>query len=263
MIKAALIDWLYAKGLVTDAVVVSEMVVSNWARRADIAVANGRLYGFEIKSEFDSLKRLPGQIESFQKHFDKVTVVAASKFIPYIVKNYPDEVGVLEVCVRNLGVEFRQIRSGRICEVKDYSTISSFMTKVEIERLLKSEGIIVKGGLPRRDLITYINTVPIRRLKKFALNCIKCRYKDTFLAFDSARRRDGSFESLGFLSKSETLRAKVAQAEELPLGYFKKINESNERAIDFSKLGPEFGGIPEDMPQTVTLRKKEKDQTRS
>lgn len=78
-IKAALIDWLYAKGMVCDAVVINEMVVANWARRADIAVANGRLYGFEIKSAFDSLKRLPGQIESFRRHFDKVTVVAASK----------------------------------------------------------------------------------------------------------------------------------------------------------------------------------------
>lgn len=256
LIKAALIDWLYAKGLVGNAVIINEMVVSNWARRADIAVANGRLYGFEIKSEFDSLKRLPGQIESFQKHFDKVTVVAASKFIPDIVKSYPSEVGVLEVFTKGAGFELRQIRPGRISEVRDNSSIASLMTKVEIERLLRSENVSFKSGLSRKELVSNLSVVPTRRLKVYALEALKKRYRETFLAFNSARLQKGSLESLNLLSKSDSLRVKIALAADLPVSFFKKADSESERIIDFSGISEEFGAIPDDMPQTVLLRKK-------
>lgn len=256
LIKAALIDWLYVKGLVSDAVVINEMVVSNWARRADIAVANGRLYGFEIKSEFDSLKRLPGQIESFQKHFDKVTVVAASKFIPEIVKSYPSEVGVIEVFIKGDNFELRQIRSGRISEVRDFQAIASLMTKLEIERLLKAESVKFQAGTPRKELVNKLVSIPVKRLKNCALESLKRRYSETFLAFDNARIRDGSLKSLSLLSKSETLRAKSVLSSDPPLSYFKNAGAESERIIDFSKLSNEFGGMPDDMPQTVILRKK-------
>ncbi|WP_122510205.1 sce7726 family protein [Pseudomonas viridiflava] len=256
LIKAALIDWLYAKGLVSDAVIINEMVVSNWARRADIAVANGRLYGFEIKSEFDSLKRLPGQIESFQRHFDKVTVVAASKFIPDIVSAYPSEVGILEVCIKGSGFELRQVRPGRISEVRDSMSIASLMTKVEIERLLKVENVSFESGLTRKELVRNLSSVSVRRLKSYALDALKKRYRETFLAFDSARLQKGSLESLNLLSRSESLRVKIALAADLPVSFFKKSDLDSEQALDFSGISEEFGAMPDYMPQTVLLRRK-------
>lgn len=256
LIKAALIDWLYAKGLVSDAVIINEMVVSNWARRADIAVANGRLYGFEIKSAFDSLKRLPGQIESFQKHFDKVTVVAASKFIPEIVRAYPPEVGVLEIYMKGSSFELKQIRPGRISEVRDRHSIASLMTKMEIERLLKAESVGFKPGISRKELVDNLASLPMRKVKSYALESLKRRHNDTFIAFHKARALDGSFKSLGLLSKTEAIRAKFAAESDLPDRYFKKIEKDAEKIIDFSGIGDEFGAIPDDMPQTVLLRKR-------
>lgn len=62
-VKIALIEWLYKKGMLSDATIINEMVVANWSRRADLAIANGSLQAFEIKSDFDSLKRLDGQLK--------------------------------------------------------------------------------------------------------------------------------------------------------------------------------------------------------
>lgn len=256
LIKAALIDWLYAKGLVDNAVIINEMVVSNWARRADIAVANGRLYAFEIKSEFDTLKRLPGQIESFQRHFDKVTVVAASKFIPEIAKSYPAEVGILEVRVTDVGFELMQVRAGRISEVRDRTVIASLMTKVELERLLKAENIKYRLGLSRYEIVQSLDSVPVKRIRSHALESLKKRYSDTFLAFNDARAHSGSLESLNLLSKAGTLRAKIASFTDQPSSYFQKDASVSEKRIDFSVLGEEFGGMPDDMPQTVLLRRR-------
>lgn len=255
-IKAALIDWLYAKGMVRDAVVINEMVVANWARRADIAVANGRLYGFEIKSAFDSLKRLPGQIESFRRHFDKVTVVAASKFISDISESYPPDVGIIEVYLKADKVEFRQVRAGRIDEVRNSQYLASLITRVEIERLLKSECISFKVGATRKELLEYVDLVSIKKMRSFALSCIKERYQKTFMAFDKARETNGSLDSLQLLSKGESLRAIFSQVQEIPQSFFRSAGGKYERSVDMSAFGDEFGAIPEGMPQTVLIRRK-------
>ncbi|MFJ3114905.1 sce7726 family protein [Pseudomonas protegens] len=255
-IKAALIDWLYARGMVRDAVVINEMVVANWARRADLALANGRLYGFEIKSEFDSLKRLPGQIESFRRHFDKVTVVAASKFVPEIVRSYPVEVGVLEVYLKSGRVTLRQVRAGRIEEVKEQQVIASLITRAEIERLLRLESIKFEAGSSRKALLQYIDLISVKKLKTFALECIKERYRDTFEAFNVARGRDGSFGSLPLLSKAESHRAALQCVENLPRSYFKEAVGENVRPVDISFLEKEFGALLDGVPQTVLVRRK-------
>ncbi|WEL58020.1 sce7726 family protein [Pseudomonas kermanshahensis] len=255
-IKAALIDWLYSKGHVDDAVLINEMVVANWARRADLALANGRLHGFEIKSAFDSLKRLPGQIESFQKHFDKVTVVAASKFIPEILKCYPEEVGVLEVCLRAGRVMFRQARSGRISEVRDRQIIASLITKAELEKLLRQEGVYFQSGTSRKELLPFVDYLPVKRLKLFALACIKQRYQETFNAFDNARRITGSLGSLSLLSRAENNRISLAAVPELPCSAFRSIDSANYKSVDFSVFGEECGALAEVVPHTVLTKKK-------
>jgi len=48
--------------------------------RIDIAVINGALHAFEIKSDSDSLDRLPSQIEAYQGVFEYITkqIICAS-----------------------------------------------------------------------------------------------------------------------------------------------------------------------------------------
>jgi hypothetical protein len=74
--------------------VVSELGVAYGEARVDIAVVNGRLHGFEIKSDSGTLVRLPSQIEAYNRVFDRVTLVAGRKHIDGLTALIPDWWGV-------------------------------------------------------------------------------------------------------------------------------------------------------------------------
>lgn len=253
-IKALLIDWLFEKGMVDNAVVINEMVVANWSRRADIAVANGRLYGFEIKSHFDTLKRLPGQVESFQAHFDKVVVVAASKFIKTLERDYPSEIGILEVYEVSGRAKLRQVRAGRISEVKDIFKLTSLITKSELERFVRQKGIAIRFGMSRSELVSACGVVSIKLLRAYVLDCIKQRYNDSFQTFLDGRSNRSTEDCLELLSKSATVRVNLKRQLALYSQSYSKAPRQ-EKKIDFSMLGGSAEAHGVDMPQSVLVRR--------
>ncbi|HHY79514.1 MAG TPA: sce7726 family protein, partial [Thermoanaerobacter sp.] len=50
-----------------DTIFVNELDICFGTARIDVAVINGKMHGFEIKSEQDNLERLPAQIEAYNK----------------------------------------------------------------------------------------------------------------------------------------------------------------------------------------------------
>lgn len=253
-IKAALVDWLFEKGMFNDAILMSEMVIANWSRRADLAIANGRLCAFEIKSDGDSLKRLPGQVDSFSAHFDKVTVVAVSKFVPSILKDYPTHVGVLEIYTSGGSIKFRQARAGRLVENRDFFRLSTFLTKSEIVKLLRRNGYKLSLEASRRQLIESVSKLPLKQVKAFVLECVKARYSETSHAFFESRAIQGSLDSLRLLSKSENQLRAFSEACEYPQkakGIY--IENPNMRPLELSSLG--LGELPDYMPSRVIVRK--------
>jgi hypothetical protein len=63
-----------------DALVVEELSVCGGVARVDMAVLNGVLHGFEIKSERDTLTRLRTQATLFSEVMDYMTLVLAERF---------------------------------------------------------------------------------------------------------------------------------------------------------------------------------------
>lgn len=59
-----------------DTLVVDELDLCGYVR-VDIAVLNGSLSGFELKSQQDNLKRLPCQVEFYSRVLDYATLVVA------------------------------------------------------------------------------------------------------------------------------------------------------------------------------------------
>ena len=57
---------------------VEELGVAGEAR-IDMAVLNGAFAGYEIKSERDTLRRLPGQVTAYSKVLDYCTLVVATR----------------------------------------------------------------------------------------------------------------------------------------------------------------------------------------
>src|SRR3989442_15101479 len=59
--------------------ILDELGLRHGAARVDIAVVNGIIHGFELKSDSDNLKRLPSQVQIYNSVLDKVTLVVGRR----------------------------------------------------------------------------------------------------------------------------------------------------------------------------------------
>lgn len=71
----------------------SEFRVAN--SKADIVFVNGTSHAYEIKTEFDGLDRLDGQLTDYQKCFDKVSVVTSVRHVPALADVLHRSIGLL------------------------------------------------------------------------------------------------------------------------------------------------------------------------
>lgn len=63
-----------------DTLIRNELGLCVGATRVDIAVVNGTIAGYEIKSDRDTLNRLPGQVELYNRVLDTAWLVTTSRY---------------------------------------------------------------------------------------------------------------------------------------------------------------------------------------
>jgi len=63
----------------TNSLIINELGLFQGQHKIDVAVINGSLHGYEIKSEQDNLKRLPAQMDAYNKVFDYIHIIANEK----------------------------------------------------------------------------------------------------------------------------------------------------------------------------------------
>lgn len=97
-----------------DTLVIDELGIAHGSARVDIAVVNGRLHGYEIKSDADTLHRLPNQAAAYSAVFDRVTIVAGSKHVQHLEAAVPAWWGI-KVATEGPrgGVHFADLRAPR------------------------------------------------------------------------------------------------------------------------------------------------------
>lgn len=74
--------------------IIEEMGIWSATARIDIAVINGELCGFELKSARDNLARLPSQELIYSQVFDRVTLVTAENHLASSKKIIPEWWGI-------------------------------------------------------------------------------------------------------------------------------------------------------------------------
>jgi hypothetical protein len=77
------------------ALIVEELGLCRGTVRVDMAVVTGTLKGFEIKSDQDTLKRLPTQATAYNKVFDTLTIVVGDRHVHRIADVVPAWWGIL------------------------------------------------------------------------------------------------------------------------------------------------------------------------
>ncbi len=78
----------------SETIILEELGLKHGRTRIDLVVINDRLHGYEIKSDRDTLKRLPEQINIYSSIMDRVTLVVGYRHAYNAFEMIPDWWGV-------------------------------------------------------------------------------------------------------------------------------------------------------------------------
>ena len=122
--------------------VVDELGLQHGKCRADIAVINGHLIGYEIKSDADSLRRLNDQIDSYNAVFDHASAIVAARHLSGAVAMLPEWWGVISASEGPRGaIHFRAIRRPKQnVHVDDYA-VTQLLWRDEAQEILANLGV--------------------------------------------------------------------------------------------------------------------------
>jgi hypothetical protein len=111
------------------------------AARIDVAVVNGALHGFEIKSDCDSLERLDAQITEYSKIFDYVTLVTGNRLYASALRKTPAWWGISLAIFTDGAVHIREKRRPRQNPHPDALSLAQMLWKKETIQCLRRSGI--------------------------------------------------------------------------------------------------------------------------
>jgi hypothetical protein len=138
-IRHALIKFLHNKHLKDKKVrIFEELGVKNGHGRIDIAVINGIIHGYEIKSDQDTLQRLPEQIKLFSSVFDKMTLVVGKTHLYNAIKIIPDWWGIVTAKNNeNNSIRFNTIREPGVNNNQSKVSVAQLLWKQEAIKILE------------------------------------------------------------------------------------------------------------------------------
>lgn len=185
-IRRLLVRHLRATGEAAGARVLTELCIAGFSRRADVVLVNGRLSAFEIKGERDDLDRLPGQIATYARYFERVIVVCAPRHTAGALAAAPPEIGVWEASAAGLA----EVRAAAGALQPDRDAWLSYLPVRELAGLLSGLGIRPAGR--RRDqLLAAAQAVPVDGIRQAALRYLKSPERAARLREAKASRGTG------------------------------------------------------------------------
>ena len=140
-IRAALRRYLESHHAQDDKVrIIEELGISHGTCRIDIAVVNGMMHGYEIKSDQDTLQRLPEQIGIFNAVLDKITLVVGKSHLYDAVNMIPDWWGIIVAKNTNGQISFNRIREDDTNYEQNGLSIARLLWREEALRILEEVG---------------------------------------------------------------------------------------------------------------------------
>ena len=193
------------------ALLVEEFGVCRGTVRVDLAVISESLRGFEIKSDQDTLKRLPAQAAAYNRVFDTVTIVVGPRHLHAVEEVVPPWWGILLFDTQsngqpNLGCSRLDAQNPCL----DASALVQLLWREEVLGLLEAKGL--GAGMkskPRRYLWEALSkSFALANLREMVRTQLKVRPD---WRSGESRRRDGgmsplSAKSSSFLSQRARLR---------------------------------------------------------
>jgi hypothetical protein len=124
-----------------DTLVIDELGICRGKYRVDIAVVNGAMHGYEIKSDRDTLTRLESQAAAYSSVFDSMTLVVGASHTPKIWRMVPPWWGITEASAVRGRLHLQVVRQGSSNPSPDPITVAQLLWREEALMLLEARGI--------------------------------------------------------------------------------------------------------------------------
>jgi hypothetical protein len=136
--KALLADLVQIYSDKTHDLIVEEFGCNS--ARTDVAVINGALHAFEIKSDSDSLDRLPSQIEAYQGVFEYITLICGNRLLKRARAAIPKWWGLQKAEFENGSVTLSQLRTPKLNPNQDSFALAKMLWKTEALACMRRHG---------------------------------------------------------------------------------------------------------------------------
>jgi hypothetical protein len=125
-----------------DSKVIEELGIAHGAVRIDIVVINNVIHGYELKSDIDTLDRLPGQMEIYNKVLDRVTLVVGKNHLYEAIQVVPEWWGITiaKISAPCKKVVFYNIREAEDNLNQDSHAVASLLWRDEALNILEKIG---------------------------------------------------------------------------------------------------------------------------
>jgi len=160
-----------------DTRIVEEMGIWNGAVRVDLAVINGEMAGYEIKSAKDTLSRLPAQAALYNAVFDRVHLVAAEKHVSPAIDEIPAWWGILIAVPAGDGVRLECFRQSGINDDVQPIQIARLLWRDEVLAVLERHQAArgVRSATREKVASRLADTLGIDELRFEVRTCLKRR----------------------------------------------------------------------------------------
>jgi len=145
----------YLKNKHSNPLIIEELGITHGAARIDIAVINAEIHGYELKSDLDTLDRLPEQIRIYNSVLDRVTLVVGKKHLFEAINIVPEWWGLTIAKITNSAekITFCEIREAEENPCQDKVAIASLLWREEalniLEEIDQAKGVRSK---PRKTI---------------------------------------------------------------------------------------------------------------
>ena len=140
--KNELIGYLIKHYKKTNTVTYNELKVGRSI--VDMAVFNGESIAFEIKTEYDTPRRLEKQLDDYLRLFDKCYVVVPEEKVFDYIQCVDESIGVMSLSKSRKGMTIHTDREAMVNETIDSDLLISCLRTKEYERVVKD----YYGNLP-------------------------------------------------------------------------------------------------------------------
>ena len=111
------------------------------AARADLAVINGVMHCYEIKSGADKLSRLPTQIPAYSAVFDRVTLVLEANHLVKAETIIPAWWGITVARRQGEEVSLKKLRKGSLNRRLNPLALAKMLWKDEVSRVARDHNV--------------------------------------------------------------------------------------------------------------------------